>query len=58
MPTYIMLVKWTQAEFERVKDSPQRIERARNAVKSVAEEQRALLYLWEVRHRFHYRGAQ
>jgi uncharacterized protein with GYD domain len=44
MPTYIMLVKWTQAGIERVKDAPQRIERARNAVKSVGGEMRELYY--------------
>jgi uncharacterized protein with GYD domain len=35
MPTYIMLVNWTQAGIEKVKDTPQRVERARNTLKSV-----------------------
>jgi uncharacterized protein with GYD domain len=30
-----MLVKWTQAGMEKVKDAPQRIERTRNTFKSV-----------------------
>jgi len=44
MPTYIMLAKWTQAGIEKVKDSPQRIERARNAVKSVGGEFKEVYY--------------
>ena len=35
MPSYIMLIKWTQKGIETVKDSPQRVELARNNLKSV-----------------------
>jgi len=45
----VMIVKRTHVRIERVKDSTQRIERARNAVKSVVDNSNALLYLWKVR---------
>jgi uncharacterized protein with GYD domain len=35
MPSYVMLIKWTQAGIEKVKDTPQRVELARNTFKSV-----------------------
>jgi uncharacterized protein with GYD domain len=35
MPTYIMLIKWTQAGIEKVKETPQRVELARDTFKSV-----------------------
>ena len=38
MPTYVQLIKWTQAGIETVKDAPERVERARNALKSVGGE--------------------
>jgi uncharacterized protein with GYD domain len=44
MPTYIILHKWTQAGIETVKDTPQRIERARNALKSVGAELKAIYF--------------
>lgn len=36
-----MLIKWTQAELEKVRDTPQRVERARNALESVGGELKA-----------------
>ena len=44
MPTYIMLMKWTQAGIEQIKDDPQRIERLRNIFKSVGGEIKALYF--------------
>ena len=44
MPTYIMLMKWTQAGMEQIKDDPQRIERLRNIFKSVGGEIKALYF--------------
>ncbi len=38
MPSYIMLQKFTQAGIEKVKDTPQRIERAKEIFKSVGGE--------------------
>jgi uncharacterized protein with GYD domain len=35
MPSYVMLIKWTQAGIQKVKDTPQRVELARNTFKSV-----------------------
>lgn len=35
MPSYIMLIKWTQKGIETVKDTPQRVELAKNNFKSV-----------------------
>jgi uncharacterized protein with GYD domain len=35
MPSYILLIKWTQKGIETLKDSPQRVELARNNLKSV-----------------------
>jgi uncharacterized protein with GYD domain len=35
MPSYVMLIKWTQKGIETVKDSPQRVELARNNLQSV-----------------------
>jgi uncharacterized protein with GYD domain len=44
MPSYILLMKWTQAGIERIKDDPQRIERLRNIFKSVGGEIKALYF--------------
>lgn len=44
MPTYIMLIKWTQAGIEKVKDAPRRIERARSTFKSVGGEMKDLYF--------------
>jgi len=44
VPTYIMLVKWTQMGIEKVKDAPQRIERVRETLKSVGGELKALYF--------------
>jgi len=41
MPTYIMLMKWTQAGIEKINDLPQRVERARNTFTSVGGELKA-----------------
>jgi uncharacterized protein with GYD domain len=38
MPTYVLLQKWTQKGIETVKDTPQRIERAKEMFKSVGGE--------------------
>jgi uncharacterized protein with GYD domain len=38
VPTYVLLQKWTQAGIETVKDSPRRIERAKDIFKSVGGE--------------------
>ena len=35
MPTYIMLLKWTEEGIKTVKDVPKRVELARNTFKSV-----------------------
>jgi len=35
MPSYVLLIKWTQKGIETLKDSPQRVELARNNLKSV-----------------------
>lgn len=44
MPTYIILIKWTQTGIETVKDAPQRIERAHETLKSVGGELKALYF--------------
>jgi len=44
VPSYIMLIKWTQAGIEKVKDTPQRIERTRNTIKSVGGELKELYF--------------
>ena len=44
MSTYIMLMKWTQAGMEQIKDDPQRIERLRNIFKSVGGEIKVLYF--------------
>ncbi|MEI7826676.1 MAG: GYD domain-containing protein [Euryarchaeota archaeon] len=41
MQTYIILMKWTQAGIEKIKELPQRVESARNAFKSVGGELKA-----------------
>lgn len=41
MPTYILLMKWTQAGTENIKDLPKRVESARNTFKSVGGELKA-----------------
>jgi uncharacterized protein with GYD domain len=38
MPSYVMLIKWTQEGIKTVKDAPQRVEAARNTFKSVGGE--------------------
>jgi uncharacterized protein with GYD domain len=38
MPTYVLLQRWTQKGIETVKDTPQRIERAKEIFKSVGGE--------------------
>lgn len=35
MPTYVMLIKWTEEGIRTVQDAPKRVERARNLFKSV-----------------------
>jgi uncharacterized protein with GYD domain len=42
--TYIMLMKWTQAGMEQIKDDSQRIDRLRNICKSVGGEIKALYF--------------
>lgn len=44
MPTYIMLIKWTQAGVDKVKDAPQRVQRARNTFKSVGGEMKDIYF--------------
>ncbi len=44
MPTYIMLMKFTQAAIDTIKESPQRVERARDIFKSVGGELKELYY--------------
>jgi len=44
VPTYIMLMKWTQEGMEQIKDDEQRIERLRNIFKSVGGEIKALYF--------------
>lgn len=46
MHTYILLVKWTQVGIEKVKHAPQRIERARNTLKSVGGELKELFFVF------------
>jgi uncharacterized protein with GYD domain len=44
VPSYVMLLKWTQTGIEKVKDAPQRIERARNTLKSVGGDLKELYF--------------
>ena len=44
MPTYIVLVKFTQKGFENIKDSPKRLEAARKLGKSLGGEITAAYY--------------
>lgn len=44
MPTYIMLMRWTQTGTEQIEDDPQRIQRLRNIFKSVGGEIKALYF--------------
>ena len=44
MPSYIMLMKWTQAGIQQIKDDAQRIERLRNILTSVNGELKALYF--------------
>ena len=44
MPSYIMLMKWTQAGIEQIKDDAQRIERLRDIFKSIGGEIQALYF--------------
>jgi len=46
VPAYVMLVKWTQAGIEKVKHVPQRIEHARNTLKSVGGELKELYFVF------------
>lgn len=41
MPTYITLIKWTEDGIKTVKDVPQRVERGRDAHKSLGGELKA-----------------
>ena len=45
MSSYIMLVRWTEAGREKVKEAPQRVEFARNALKSVGGELKELFFV-------------
>jgi uncharacterized protein with GYD domain len=44
MPSYIVLMKWTQAGIQQIKDDAQRIERLRNILTSVNGELKALYF--------------
>lgn len=44
MPTYIILHKWTPEGVKTVKDTPQRVERARNSLKSLGAELKAIYF--------------
>ncbi len=44
MPRYIMLMKWTQAGIQEIKDDAQRIERLRSILTSVNGELKALYF--------------
>ncbi len=44
MPTYIVLHKWTPEGVKTVKDSPQRIERARKSLESLGGELKAVYF--------------
>ena len=44
MPTYIMLMKWTQTGMEQIKDDAQRIERLRNIFKTIGGEIKVLYF--------------
>jgi uncharacterized protein with GYD domain len=46
MPSYVMLIKWTQAGIETVKDAPQRVELARNTFKSVGGNIKELYFVF------------
>jgi uncharacterized protein with GYD domain len=46
MPTYITLIKWTDEGIKRVKDAPKRIQRARDAYKSVGGEMKDFYFLF------------
>jgi uncharacterized protein with GYD domain len=46
MPTYVLLIKWTQKGIETVKDSPQRVELARNTFKSVGGNLKELYFVF------------
>lgn len=41
MPTYITFIKWTEEGIKTVKDVPKRVERGRNALKSIGGELKA-----------------
>ncbi len=44
MPTYIMLMKWTQTGKDKIKELPQRVENARATFKSVGGELKAFYF--------------
>ncbi len=44
MPTYVVLHKWTDEGRKTVKDTPQRIERARKSLESVGAELKAVYF--------------
>ena len=46
MPTYVMLIKWTQAGIETVKDAPHRVELARDTFKSVGGNIKELYFVF------------
>ncbi len=44
MPTYIVLHKWTEEGVKTVKDTPQRVERARKSLESMGAELKAIYF--------------
>ena len=46
MPTYVLLIKWTQKGIETVKDAPQRVELARETFKSVGGTLKELYFVF------------
>ncbi len=44
VPNYIMLMKFTRAAIDMIKESPQRVQRARDIFKSVGRELKAHYY--------------
>ncbi len=38
MPTFITLLKWTEQGIKNIKESPSRVDQAREAIKAVGEE--------------------
>lgn len=46
MLSYIMLIKWTQAGIDKVKDTPQRVELARKTFKAVGGSLKELYFVF------------